>query len=348
MIFMKKNTRLKYIIYACIAIILFAISFFLFNKSVNNYTRDVVKYDEVSSIDYKVYLKENSYFDTPFLGEDKVYITSLIDYIDVDFSYNLKLDAPRTGKYIYNIKGIISANISNTDKDYWSKTYDLVKPKEITYNNTDNLSFNENIKIDYQAYNDILLQFKEDYKLSMDGNFKIILCVENFIESKTDSELTQITSSNLEIPLTKATIEVPIGIKEVNRADELASELIYNDSIINVIYKILSIISLLFGLYLIVLSVFKIVRSLEKISSYNKELRKILKTYDGIIVNVNSLPSYNSTSIIDVNSFSELLDAHSEIRQPISYFESRKKATFILINGNIVWRYILKDNEYEK
>ena len=334
MIFMKKNTRLKYIIYVCIAIILFVISFFLFNKSVNNYTQDIVKYNEISSIDYKVYLKENSYFDTPYLGEDKVYITSLIDYIDVDFSYNLKLDAPRTGKYIYYIKGIISANISNTDKDYWKKTYDLIKPKEIAYKNTDNLSIKENIKVDYQEYNDILLQFKEEYKLSMDGNFKIILYIENFIDSQTEKELTQITSSNLEIPLTKATIEVPIEIKEINRTEQLASKLIYNDSIINIIYKIFSVISLLLGLYLIVLSVFKIVRSLEKISSYNKELRKILKTYDGIIVNVNSLPRHNNSSIIDVNSFSELLDAHSEIRQPISYLESHKKATFILINGN--------------
>ena len=53
----------------------------------SNYSQDVVNYVENSSIDYKVYLKKNNYFDTPFLEKNKVYITSLIDYIDIDFSY---------------------------------------------------------------------------------------------------------------------------------------------------------------------------------------------------------------------------------------------------------------------
>ena len=343
---MKKN--IKSIIYICLSIILFIISFLLFQKSMHNYTQDIINYNEKSNIDYKVYLKENNYFDEKYLGENKVYITNLIDYLDIDFSYNLKLDSYRNGKYIYYIKGIMSANVSNTSKDYWQKTYNLTQPKEIKYNNIKNVSFKENIQIDYQTYNNLLLQFKEEYKLAMDGFFKIVLCVENYIESFNGAKLTQITTTNLEIPLTKATIEVPIETEEVNKNSKLVGELIYKNDIENLVYKILCIITILLGLYLLIYSIYKIVRSFEKISYYNKELKKILKTYDGIIVNINKLPSYINYDIIDVNSFDELLDAHGEIRQPISYYESRKKATFTLINGNIVWRYTLKDNDYEK
>lgn len=331
-----------------VSIILFFISFGLFHKSMNNYTQDIVNYDEASTLDYKVYLKENSYFDSPYLGEDKVYITSLIDYIDIDFSYNLKLDDSRSGKYIYYIKGIMSANVSNTSKDYWQKSYDLVNLKEVEYDSTDSISFSENIKIDYQKYNNLLLQFKEDYELSMDGSFKLVLYVENYVESTEDNYLLKTTATSLEIPLTKATIEVPIEVSEVNDSSSLIGKLIYGDSKVTLMYRGFSVITLLLGLGLLGFAVFKIVRSLEKISLYNKELRKILKTYDGIIVSVKKLPNRDNSNVIDVNSFNELLDAHGEIRQPISYYETRKRATFILINGNVMWRYTLRDRDYEK
>lgn len=346
MIFMRKN--IKYILYIFLSVLLFFISFLLFQKSINNYTQDKVSYNEVSNIDYKVYLKENSYFDSPYLGENKVYITSLIDYIDIDFSYDLKLDDKRSGKYSYYLKGIMSANVSNSDKDYWQKTYDLLKIKEVEYDNTDSLSFSENIKIDYQTYNDLLLQFKEDYKVAMDGNFKVILVVDNYVESTSLEQLKKVTTTNLEIPLTRATIEVPIVVNEVNDRSELLGNSVYDDEVNVYVFKALSSVSFLAGLYILGYAIFKIVRSLEKISLYNKELRKILKTYDGIIVNVNKLPNNDGTNMIEVNSFNELLDAHGEIRQPISYYETHKKAIFQLINGNVVWRYVLRDKDYEK
>lgn len=313
----------------------------------NNYTQDSINYDECSNVDYKVYLKENSYFDSPYLEEDKVYITSLIDYIDVDFSYDVKLDDNRSGKYIYYIKGVMSANVSNTGKDYWQKSYDLVKLKEVEYDNTNNISFSENIKIDYQKYNNLLLQFKEDYGLNMNGFFKLVLYVENYIKSTNDNYLLKPTVTSLEIPLTKATIEVPIEVSEVSGSEKLLGELVYGDSKVTFRYRVFSGVALLIGLGLLGFAIFKIVRGLEKISLYNKELRKILKTYDGIIVSVKRLPNCDNSNIIDVGSFEELLDAHGEIRQPISYYETRKRATFILINGNVMWRYVLRDKDYE-
>lgn len=342
------NQRKKIFVYIFISIVIFITSFLMFKKSMSNYSQDVVNYIENSSIDYKVYLKKNNYFDTPFLEKNKVYITSLIDYIDIDFSYNLKFDSKRSGRYVYYIKGIMSANVSNTDKDYWQKNYNILKLTEETYDNVDNINLNKNIKIDYVKYNKLLLKFKEEFKLTMDGSFKAVLCIDNYIKSSDGSELLKTTVTDLEIPLTKATIEVPIKVNEINNSSKLYGDLVYNNSTFNNILKISSIILFVLGLLLISYSVFKLVRSFEKLSSYNKELKKILKTYDGIIVNVKSAPNYSLTNVINVNSFSELLDAHSEIRQPITFFEKDKKAIFTLINNNVMWKYVLKDLKYEK
>ena len=340
--------RLKFIFLLFISIILIVISVVLFRKSYDNYVQDTVLFEENSAIDYKVYLMENSYFETPYLGEDEVYITSLIDYIDIDFSHLLKLEDNRSGRYVYSVKGIMSANVSNTDKGYWSKVYDLVPKREVSYDNTKEIKFVENVKINYQDYNNLLLAFKEDFKLSLDGFFKVVLYVENFVKSDEGDELKQVTTTTLEIPLTKSTIEVPIDVREVNRKDVLLGEKVYRDKNIDLTYRVGSAICLLIGGCLIIYSVFKIVRSLEKISLYNKELKKILKTYDGIIVNVSKVPNYNNFKLIDVSSFNELLDAHGEIRQPISYYENNKQAVFTLINNNIIWRYVLRDRDYEK
>lgn len=343
---MKKN--LKPIILITLSIGLFISSFILFKKSMNNYSQDIINYNENSLIDYKVYLKENNYFDEPFLGENKVYITSLIDYLDIDFSYDMDLNAKRNGKYVYSIIGIMSANVNNTDKDYWQKTYKLLDSKEVKYDDLDKIDFKEKIKIDYQYYNNLLIKFKEDFKLSFDGVFKVILNVENYVESNTGYELKNQTTTSLEIPLTKATIEVPIKTNEVKEKNQLVGDLVYSDSYIYKLFKGLSISVLISGLVLLSYGVYLIVKNIEKISHYNKELKRILKTYDGIIVNVSFLPNYDKLNLIDVSSFSELLDAHGEIRQPISCYKTKRQATFILINDSIVWRYILKDNVYEK
>ena len=46
-------------------------------------------YREDNSVDYKVFLKENGFFDKPYLEKNKTYITSLIDYIEFFLIYNI-------------------------------------------------------------------------------------------------------------------------------------------------------------------------------------------------------------------------------------------------------------------
>jgi hypothetical protein len=80
-------------------------------------------------------------------------------------------------------------------------------------------------------------------------------------------------------------------------------------------------------------------------NKYYTELKKILSTYDGIIVNVSSLPDLDKFNVIKVRSFEELLDAHSEVRLPINYYPQKHKATFILVNDTMLWMYTLRNND---
>jgi hypothetical protein len=78
-------------------------------------------------------------------------------------------------------------------------------------------------------------------------------------------------------------------------------------------------------------------------NKYYVELKRILSTYDGIIVNVSSLPDLTKFNVIKVRTFDELLDAHGEVRMPINYYSQKNKATFILVNDTMLWMYVLRN-----
>ena len=81
--------------------------------------------------------------------------------------------------------------------------------------------------------------------------------------------------------------------------------------------------------------------------AYNRKLRKILSTYDSIIVNVEKLPFVGELSVVYVTSFEELVDAQSEVRLPINFKENKAKhvARFVLIRNNLAWVYTLKEGD---
>ena len=74
---------------ACLILFIFihSITFLVIylNKNQNQY----IKYSENSLIDYKVYLKDNDFFDTDYVTSENQYIASLIEYINTNFKYKL-------------------------------------------------------------------------------------------------------------------------------------------------------------------------------------------------------------------------------------------------------------------
>ena len=88
-----------------------------------------------NAVDYRVFLKENDFFEEPFIGAGKTYITSLIDHIDVDFKYVENFSEEASGEFTYYLKAIISADKTENAKDneiFWTKEYQLTEPKTIT------------------------------------------------------------------------------------------------------------------------------------------------------------------------------------------------------------------------
>ncbi len=326
-------------------------SYYYLQMGLNNKYEKVISYNSNSNVGYKVYLFENEYFEEPYLGMNRTYISSLINYIDIDFNYNLNFSEFVSGKYTYYVKGTIAADkIKENDGSYWSKSYILTEPETITYNNQNSFNISTNVIIDYQKYNNLLNEFKKDYGISFNGVFKVELIVNS--GSKTDNITKEIPVESLvevKIPLTQQVIDLSIDLSN-NDTKNSVSETVVNNNSTHYVYLGLSILFSIITICLI-WTLFKEIRAfyLSK-SQYSKTLRKILSSYDSIIVNSSNIPSLDDLKIIEVNSFNELIDAHSEVRMPINYYEEIEnyKSVFVLVSDNIAWTYTLINHEYEK
>lgn len=79
--------------------------------------------------------------------------------------------------------------------------------------------------------------------------------------------------------------------------------------------------------------------------SYGKRVHKILKTYNTILVKCKNIPMLYEKNIIKVEDMNSMINAQIETKKPIIYFQEEKSTSFMLLDGNEIYVYIVKENE---
>ena len=298
----------------------------------------ILQYKEDNKIDYKVYLKNNDFFESKYLESGRTYITSLIDHINVDFKYRVVFDQEVSGSYKYHIAVKVESNKSNTGANYWSKDYVILDEKVVDINNQKKYNIHENVDIDYNKYNEILMSFKKSLGLnSSEGVLKVYLVVDGNVNGEEVG--TPISSQLLlSMPLSEMTIEAKVNLKADSNIKTVKKKMAVNKSPVHIVLIVVySIFAIVCGCFFIYFTKLK-----KEAYKYELTLKKILNTYDSIIVNVNTLPEIYNYHVIEVSSFEELLDAHSEVRMPINYYNEKNRCCFMLLNDKTCWVYRMK------
>lgn len=344
-----KNRHLKVSIRVFLSIILFVVGGLLLVYGLTSKKYVNIKYAEDNKVNYKVYLKENNFFETNYLGENRTYIASLIDYIDIDYNYLITFDKVMSGNYSYYIKGIISANKPNGDDGYyWQKEYRLTKPKKIDIHDTNSFQIKENIKVDYDKYNNILDSFKKEYSMQTDGQLIISLVVESTTRNKLyDNDVKVNSDLKLSVPLLQQTVEASIEKDATSKSQTISFQDHTKDSLY-LYCKIIGILIISLAILLFISALVYLFRK-SKRNLYITKLNKILHNHDSIIANINTLPDTSELNIIEISSFEELIDVYNEVRMPINYYQNDDdfESTFIIINDGIAWVYILSKENME-
>lgn len=307
-------------------------------RNVNHEKEEFLRYRENNNVDYRVFLKKNDFFETPYLEAGKTYITSLIKNVKIDYDYKIDFDRPINGSYKYYVVATIEANKTNNEVgNYWTKDYRITKTKTVPVSMATNYEIKESVDINYNKYNDILNAFMKSVGLgSADGILKVNLVVEQDVNNKNINAPLK-RNLMLEMPLSKMAIEASIKSNAKDSVGQISNKI----TDFSVPYLISAVCGFVLLFISIVLSVilFRNYKRYEIENRTHNKLRKFLNTYDSIIVNVEKLPNLKDYNVINVKSFEELVDAHSEVRMPINYHSSGNQSTFLLFNDKNVYSY---------
>ena len=329
---------------ATVTLSLLAIMSFMKSTTINAKT-STVKYNEIGNIDYRVYLKDNNYYDNNYLNSGMQYVASLIKNINVKFNYEMHA----TEDIKFNNKYKVIGELEITEKDdptkvLYKKKEDLVKEKEL--NITDNnFVINEEVDIDYGKYNNIVNTYKRDLGLVVSSNLILKLQTNTTGEYK-DASLTRNNDLKIVIPLSEATLNISMDSNKIDNSGLLSekAKLIRIDSIPVLILSIVLVILLVINIIIDIKLYIKYFRK----DAYNSKVNKILKEYDRLIV--------NGTADIDENTyqnkffpddFNEMVDVAENFNVPILFYEvvPNKKCFFIVIHDDILYKYSLTREE---
>lgn len=320
-------------------------SYIFINKSIVIQEAKNVSYEEHGNADYKVFLKDNIYYEDKYLDKNMSYIANLIDYISVDYNYKFKADTLFDGEYSYKIRADLEILNAENKTLFFTKKYDLIKEKTFTIENQNEYNIVENIKIDYDHYNSLANGFKSSYGVDTESNLIIYLDIYRNIDQNSinNPNINGNETIKLTIPLSEKAINIKMDSMEINNKNVITS--LDDYYLEDIKYLIIGIISLIVSLYLFI----KIVKRLSRLSisptDYDKTLKKILNQYDRLIVTTSSMPDLEKNNIIKLKEFVELLDAKDNLHKPIFFIEvtPHQKAYFFIQDDDKIILFTLKN-----
>lgn len=309
-----------------------------------------VSYNEKNDIGYKVYLKENKFYEDEFLKENMQYVASLINYIDVDFKSILNIDDVSNIDYNYSIKGYLNiTDTNNNDKILFSKEYNLVSDTKGNIEQGNSFEILDNVRIDYEKYNKLAQSFKSAYTSNAHATLLLELKVDFITKPNIfENSFADSYTTNIAIPLTTPTIDVKLNTK--SGSDSIVKTEINTTNISYVLY-VLAIMPAIFALVLLVGTIKYIRKEVWTSTPYEAYVKKILREYEAQIVEIDGDYNFDKVDIVDVKTFEELIGIYESVNQPIMYIKDKKeneerKTIFFIKNNNEIYRYIVKEKNF--
>lgn len=339
---MKQDSK-KNIVSVFLIILLVFVSIILSSKSYSLKSFESLNYKNTISTNYKVYLDDNSYYNTAYLGEGMQYISNIIDYVDVTFSYITSF----ADELDYNVETKADAVITIVDSDDNDKVIytstESLQTKSIDKGTGNSINKLKELKIDYAKYNKITSEFKTKYGISAKCNLRINYYVEYDGEYKGLKNVQKSDTMYLDIPLSEQMINISKSDSVINSGSFNG---VSTNSTVNVILYFLSIFCAVMALVLLIVLTKKKVLISKKMSKYDKFINKVLKQYDSYITEAEHETS-NKDNVVKISSFNELLDVRNNINKTIVYIKiDEDTSKFEIIDDNTLYYYLAKKSDF--
>lgn len=301
----------------------------------------LVSYNSEDNLSYKITAKANSYYKDEDLVMNKQYVSSIIDKILFNVSYNFDSSKLLDYTYDYSIVATLIGNYDGSAKDdeLWSKEFILEPSTSLNLEHANNISVVKTFEIDYQTYNSIMQSFKEEFNLMVDAYLNIDFKVNVKSTVGDNNQIDENNLINIKIPLLKDTTYITYtktGIVN-NNIWTTVNDLEQTSILLKIIYGI----GVLFGAVLDWLLLLKAYKTTEK-DRYYYEVNRILKSYAEILVAVEEIPEHLELKNIKVSNFKDMIDVNEELHLPILYFEENNQISFFIISETHFYVFIIK------
>lgn len=327
----KRSIRIALIV---VLLVLISIcSFFVFyfydaGKSTFNIKR--INTNKRSSVKYNVNLKDNNYDNI----DNKLYAKELVKDIDLFYDYVLSFDHDVVGEYSYYIEGnLIFLSDTSTElvkRELYRSSLNKFKIDGQV------IDIGEASKIDLNTYLDIYDELVKDYSLKNDASIRFDMHITyNIYGSYINKSISNEDTITVSIPISSNTIKV-----DTSKDQDINSN-IYGDKIIKNNIYIVICLEFIGVIILIILIIILIIKQLY-VKDNKKEVNKLLKKYDDIIVEVLDIPDLSKLDVLYVKKFAELLDASNKMNLPIIYFKVKNKNLFAVITEQMAFIYKIK------
>ncbi len=338
----RRKKKIKLISISILLIIIGMSLILTFRYLSQNY---YLNYTEQANIDYKVYLKNNDFYNVDYLGPNNNVIASLIQKITPNFSYDLGLDHEIEYKYNYTLTADVVVKEKSSSKPLFNTEKELKRVEDVSGKGT-RVQISEDLELNYDEYNDLIKKFIMTYGLdTTESTLTIGMNVQVF--DKLDG--TQINKSqrvlSLEIPLTTNTIEIGMSSNIISGE---GTALISKSDVNIYTYMILvsGIIITLVGVLYLYKFVNYVIESRSAETMYEKKLRNILNNYRTYIQKINNEISVDETKVMQTDSFNEMLEIRDTLQKPILMVqEGTYKTKFYILSEGIVFMYSISAQE---
>lgn len=310
--------------------------------------KEEIVYRETSTVNYKVYLKDNNFYETPYLEDGMAYVASLIDKIHINYDYSLTSSTKSNIDVDYKIVAKLIIGSQNNSKVFFEKEYDLTDSIKDKMIDTDIYHINREAIIDYNYYNDLANEFRASYAVNTISNLEVQLIVEEKNSENNNHKMNNRSVTSLTIPLSEQEISIAMKEKQVNDVKTLVEEAKYY--IKSKEFYTISIVLLALVLTQIALITRYFIRKHRKLTKYDKYINRLLNGYDRIIVNVQTPHNKDMYEIIHVNDFQELIDVRDNTKEHINYhvIEKHKKCEFYVTNDKDLYLYEVNSTDFDR
>ncbi len=296
-------------------------------------------YTITQSLSSAVNYQDNNYFEANPV-KNTVYISELVKDIDVSLNYQYRANESANLTYTTSATAMLSAQYAsssdaNDTADAWSKSY-VLSPAKTTTENSANIQAAPSVTVPFGEYQAEVAKLTEGLNIALDGQAVITFTVRVTGEANGQA-INDVRTSMVTIPLGEPAFSLETQVEKQANASVAAPAPANNwlscNRVLTVSAGVVAV-----GVVLLVIGL----RRRRGSSDYERELAKIMRYHEGVIVRATSPVDISGKQVVPMRSFDDMLNLEEELRQPIVAVPSGPETMhFIIIQEDVVYRYTL-------